>query len=497
MKKLFYLAMALNASMAFLQAQAPIVLIFENAPINSPHSFREGNRVGGSEGEISYTESPFKSTHFIPKYGHLDTLVLYPKTGLTAISHIYKGLESWGSFFRPGDTAVFTYQELKPFVTLKNRQAKLYDLNLDYYLSQELYDGDLKTYSKCRHPSIFDSRLDEFRKADSKADFSQLRALNQKIMEECHETTLKAYDREMAFLDSLAKLDLMSSDIYEHYKLSHSQRIRFTKFYNSSRVFNQPIGPINQILSDYSDEGIEREGTFALLMTAINQKAWRQPKPGMQGTNYKAIYDTTAAIRGLGQLAKNQILSLTMNYLVVDASVSDIQLYLKKVEKDVTDTAEVNALKRRYGLNAKVSKQLALKHPTRGDLNLEAVLKEHLGKVVYVDFWATWCAPCVASLPASALLRETYADQEVVFVYISKDEQYDRWVKGTTKYGIANYNSFIIDNLHTSSFLDDIQLKTIPRYLIYDRAGKLARSNAPRPDDPMIHQVLQAYLGKR
>jgi thiol-disulfide isomerase/thioredoxin len=496
MKKLFYLLVALIAAAAAAHAQAPIVLIFENAPLNYRHSFRENSFIMSGQGEISYSENPFKSTYFTPNYDHLDTLVLYPNKALTFISHAYKGAESWGYQFRPGDTAVFVYQDQKTFVTLKHRQARQYDLNLDYHLSQELYHGDLKVHTKCRFPNFFDPRLEEYAKPDSKADFSQFKALHQKIMEECHQTTLEAYDREMAFIDSIFKLNLMSPDIYEFYKTGHAGKIRFTKFQDDSRVYKKPIGPINQLLKDYSDEGLQRDGTFGLLNVAVRLKAGKQPKPDMQGLNCKAIYDTIVSIRSLGQLAKNQLLSQIMNELVVDASVGDIQLYLKKFEKDVTDTAVVNALRRQYGLNAKVSKQLALKHPTCGDLSLEDVLKEHLGKVVYVDFWATWCAPCVASLPASALLRETYADKEVVFVYISKDEHYDRWVKGTTKYGIANYNSFIIDNLHTSSYLDDIQLKTIPRYLVYDRSGKLVLRIAPGPDDPRIHQTLQTYLEK-
>lgn len=48
------------------------------------------------------------------------------------------------------------------------------------------------------------------------------------------------------------------------------------------------------------------------------------------------------------------------------------------------------------------------------------------GKVVVVNFWATWCGPCQEELPRLARLAASYADKPVVFVSISIDEDKDR-----------------------------------------------------------------------
>jgi thiol-disulfide isomerase/thioredoxin len=45
------------------------------------------------------------------------------------------------------------------------------------------------------------------------------------------------------------------------------------------------------------------------------------------------------------------------------------------------------------------------------------------GKVVVLDFWATWCAPCVASLPAIKQVTDQYADQDVLFYALNTGEQ--------------------------------------------------------------------------
>lgn len=54
-------------------------------------------------------------------------------------------------------------------------------------------------------------------------------------------------------------------------------------------------------------------------------------------------------------------------------------------------------------------------------------LGELRGKVVYLDFWADWCSPCLAEMPASNELRRQFAGRDVVFVYISLDRQPVAW----------------------------------------------------------------------
>lgn len=48
-------------------------------------------------------------------------------------------------------------------------------------------------------------------------------------------------------------------------------------------------------------------------------------------------------------------------------------------------------------------------------------LSDHRGKVVLLNFWATWCTPCAAELPHLQRLYETYADQGLVILAISMD----------------------------------------------------------------------------
>ena len=56
------------------------------------------------------------------------------------------------------------------------------------------------------------------------------------------------------------------------------------------------------------------------------------------------------------------------------------------------------------------------------DLDLTA----YRGKVVYVDFWASWCAPCKQSFPWLANLVREYASQDFVVIGVNVDKDHDR-----------------------------------------------------------------------
>ena len=67
--------------------------------------------------------------------------------------------------------------------------------------------------------------------------------------------------------------------------------------------------------------------------------------------------------------------------------------------------------------------------PKKGDsfpdlkkFDLEGALPDTAGKVVIVDFWASWCGPCKKAMPVLKELHETYKDKAVVIIGVSLDE---------------------------------------------------------------------------
>jgi thiol-disulfide isomerase/thioredoxin len=62
------------------------------------------------------------------------------------------------------------------------------------------------------------------------------------------------------------------------------------------------------------------------------------------------------------------------------------------------------------------------KFPDLAKLGLEGTLPDLKGKVLMVDFWASWCIPCKRSFPLMKELHEKYADKGLVIVAVSVDD---------------------------------------------------------------------------
>jgi thiol-disulfide isomerase/thioredoxin len=115
-------------------------------------------------------------------------------------------------------------------------------------------------------------------------------------------------------------------------------------------------------------------------------------------------------------------------------------------------------------------------------------------KITYVDFWASWCAPCRAEMPDSKKLRGEYASKGVNFVYISTDENAADWDKANKKIGLPDDMSFLLPNPSESPLKKQFKITAIPRYMLIDKNGKVIDDDAPRPSDKEIRGVLDGLL---
>jgi thiol-disulfide isomerase/thioredoxin len=64
-------------------------------------------------------------------------------------------------------------------------------------------------------------------------------------------------------------------------------------------------------------------------------------------------------------------------------------------------------------------------------------LSDYKGKVIILDFWATWCGPCLASFPQTLALAERHADKGVVVIALDPSDErpaFDAWVAKNPEY---------------------------------------------------------------
>jgi peroxiredoxin len=127
-------------------------------------------------------------------------------------------------------------------------------------------------------------------------------------------------------------------------------------------------------------------------------------------------------------------------------------------------------------------------------------LSDFKGKVVVVDIWAMWCAPCLAEKPFFQKVEESFKDRnDIVFIGISHDgqEKKEIWKKFVEKKGWKNIE--LLAN-YDESIGKYYKIEGIPRLMIFDKEGKIVTVDAPRPSDPefksLIEQTLQSNNGK-
>ena len=113
------------------------------------------------------------------------------------------------------------------------------------------------------------------------------------------------------------------------------------------------------------------------------------------------------------------------------------------------------------------------------------------GKYVYVDVWATWCGPCKKEIPFLKEMDEEYKGKNIAFVSLSIDkmEHKDKWLKMIEDEDLKGIQ-ILADNDWNSEFVTAYNIKGIPRFILIDTEGNIVNSNAPRPSDPYLKEVL-------
>lgn len=114
------------------------------------------------------------------------------------------------------------------------------------------------------------------------------------------------------------------------------------------------------------------------------------------------------------------------------------------------------------------------------------------GKVVLIDFWATWCAPCVGEQPELKTLYNTFSDQvkrqEFEILGVSLDKNKESWQKAIDRFGI-NWIQVSDLKFWKSPVAKAYNIEELPFNVIIDGEGKIMAKN--------LHgKELEEFIGK-
>ena len=126
------------------------------------------------------------------------------------------------------------------------------------------------------------------------------------------------------------------------------------------------------------------------------------------------------------------------------------------------------------------------------------MVAEHRGKVLVVDFWATWCVPCREELPKLVALHSSYAGRGLDLVTISCDEpeQETQAAAFIAKQG-APEPHYIRRAKDDDQFINSIDPKwsgALPALFVFDRTGQQAQSFIGETDMKQLDASLKKLL---
>ncbi|MDD4820292.1 MAG: TlpA disulfide reductase family protein [Flavobacteriales bacterium] len=120
-------------------------------------------------------------------------------------------------------------------------------------------------------------------------------------------------------------------------------------------------------------------------------------------------------------------------------------------------------------------------------------MESFFGKVVLIDVWATWCPPCRAEIPSMQALEKSYEGKDIAFVSISVDKDKSAWdafQKANTMTGIQLY----ADADGVQDFMSYYGIRSIPRFILVGKDGKVISKDAPRPSTNELKILIDQAL---
>lgn len=143
----------------------------------------------------------------------------------------------------------------------------------------------------------------------------------------------------------------------------------------------------------------------------------------------------------------------------IDALASEFRLPVYEMKAEIAD---------------KMQKGIGWQPAGEPDTWLQQIVARHSGRLVYVDFWATWCGPCGRGIREMATVKEKYEKQGVDFVYITDNSSStDGFLDLKQKY---KGDHFLFPKTDTERMNIPGYAGSIPHYLIYGRDGKLLKT---------------------
>lgn len=237
--------------------------------------------------------------------------------------------------------------------------------------------------------------------------------------------------------------------------------------------------------------------SFALEYPLHLVQMARPVPPGREiEDNFQPAFAKAAELYGASQTRDVVLTQLLLQELQM-GSFPNAQAQLPAFRKLNRDSLAAQEVRRVYAKRLKLAPgSMAPAFTLQDETGKPVALSSFRGKVVYLDFWASWCGPCLAEIPDATELKQKFAGKDVVFLYVSIDEREKDWQNMLAKRKLLGHGSVHLRAQgFNSATAQDYQIMGIPAYFIIGRDGRLVVDQAPRPSSgAKVVAALEAAL---
>ena len=387
------------------------------------------------------------------------------------------------------------YSRAQPQIRILNRDVKPLDTEyrkayLDRFGS---YEGLTIEEVENHHTLLWDIYDFDFRRG--------FKAWDEYVMRH-HAAIVETLEKEKVWIDSLNTAGMFSEPAYIYFKERNIWTIKKRKEFGHKGSLGEAVAD-SIFRADY-DNGRFDSDVYGFYKGFMNSVAYSSyfPKYVQVSQGSTCDWKYTYAKLQNDTLIKGTPFFEAFLIRTLDGMVQDFPKHKSKKYVDMTVTAVdstfANTLKERYhdafAEDMMVENEVLLMSPDGEKTSLSKVLNSLKGKVVYVDFWASWCRPCCAELEPAAALRERMKGKDVEFIYLSKDEDHSKMCESLDKLKLTGCKVYRILNPKAAKFIYEYNIQLIPRYMIIDKNGKIVNDNAPRPSSKEIERVVTSLL---
>jgi thiol-disulfide isomerase/thioredoxin len=481
-----------------------IVLISINAPAKYTHLLKQdsiGKKLKDSSGAKSFSNK--NGFTYLDYMNNEQTWLPKPKVSDTVVIEYYSDyLElSTNNFFtsiketflvKNGDTVVFNYKHNIPNAEITNRKVNDIELNYNNYRLENLFENKYTS-----HLMIFSTLW-----INGVKDYEQ-NSINY------YKEAKNDYKREIEFLDSLYNSSTITKVNYNYRKDAlnilmekHKRLKNIKQWLEQNRTLKNK--EIIEQLFGFNLSKTDSLMNFSFFRDYLNYISeynleFIEENNGNSGGFYidsRIRFDSILKDKRFNQVAKNYLLFNAYDGIGRNFRIKDKEKYFIKLQKNTTNREQLDKLQKNYKLDFSRSDKLILTDLKNDTITFSNVLKNNKGKWLYVDFWASWCKPCRETMPESIKLKKELKNENIEFIYLALNDKKENWEKAIKTDSLSNSQNYFIENGNVSKVIEDLGIKTIPHYLIYNPNGELINGFANRPGKGANEQLRKLITKK-